>query len=118
LKHLARIVLKLATLGIPVVIAACYGMPYQYSRQGRVIDKSTHLGIGGIRVTCLDEEGAVDSETRSGENGSFVLYYDQICATLMAEDDDGAENGGKYKATSLALGDHTGGDVSILMEQE
>ncbi|MGI5863873.1 MAG: hypothetical protein ACOX6T_17705 [Myxococcales bacterium] len=116
MKHLTRALLKLMTAGIPVVIAACYGAPYQYSKSGRVLDRSTHVGIPGIRIGCVLPDGGVAYETHSNTDGSFLVEYDQECAKITAEDVDGEENG-RYKATEIPFSAESA-TLTVLMDKE
>jgi hypothetical protein len=115
MKHLSRALLKLMTLCFPVVIAACYGPAYRYSKDGKVIDKETHLGIAGIKVDCVLADGTVQDSTTTSPDGSFSLSYDIACSSLAASDVDGELNG-KYKPATLV--DNDSAMVSILMEKE
>ena len=95
MRIIAKFFLWLVTCAIPVVIAACYGMAYRYSKTGHVIDSETKEGIQGIEVTCLvgsDEH----SMTYTGEDGYFWLEYDVRCDKLRIDDVDGEDNGGLY----------------------
>lgn len=91
MKRLAKVLLKAVTLAVPVVIAACYGMPMQ-TRRGRVIDAATSQPIRGIQVSCVIGD-VVNSQTTTWDDGTFDLEYDEPCAVVRAEDTDGAENG-------------------------
>ena len=96
MKRLAGIVLKIVALGIPMVIAACYGVPANYlnSRRGKVVDATTHDLLGDIKVSCLDSAGAAtDSYITTASdgglsNGDWVLSFnnDAPCAKLEAAD--------------------------------
>ena len=118
MKHLYRALLKLVTVGIPVVIAACYGAPYDYrnTKQGKVLDRATHEGVTNIKVSCLLEDGLLESETYSSTDGSFYLEYDQPCAKVTAEDVDGIENGGNYAKAVIAFSEQS--DLMILLDKE
>jgi hypothetical protein len=114
MRQLARALLKLATLAIPVVIAACYGVQYAFSKSGKVIDKSTHAGINGIKVSCVLADGTVESECYSDSEGSFVLMFDNACSKVTAEDVDGTENG-KYSRAEIAYSEESS---VLLLEME
>lgn len=116
MKHLSRALLKLMTVCFPVFIAACYGPAYKYGKDGKVIDKETHLGVAAIRVSCLLADGTVQDATDSSSDGSFYLNYDAPCATITAEDRDGELNG-KYKPASLPASEQSS-TVTILLEKE
>jgi len=104
MKNLSRALLKLLTLGIPVVIAACYGMPYKYNASGKVIDKGSHQPIPGISVACLKTDGSTLTATTTGQDGSFYIGSDTGCAGLSATDVDGATNG-SFKPASAPFSD-------------
>ncbi|MFH1808758.1 MAG: hypothetical protein ABIJ09_08430 [Pseudomonadota bacterium] len=91
---------------IPVVIAACYGMPYDYRsarfvKPGRVLDIQSKAGIPGIQVLCTTPTGDIQSFAYSDEEGQFVLGYDRPCQTVLVEDIDGEENGGQYATAEV-----------------
>lgn len=91
MKHVSKWLLRAVTMAVPVVIAACYGMMYRYSRAGKVVDASTGTGIPGIQVTCL-RGGLQDGLAMTDASGGFLLDYD-ACDELEAKDVDGTENG-------------------------
>ena len=77
MKNLARACLRVVMLTIPVVIAACYGVGARFTRNGKVIDSQTHLGVEDIRVTCVEANGTVSASASSyGSGGDFTLFYD------------------------------------------
>ena len=98
-RSVARFLLWIVTGAVPFVIAACYGVMYSFSRNGRVVDAVTHTGIQGIQVTCR-AGGYVQSMANSATDGSFVIDYDQPCETVELTDVDGAANG-SYQATTV-----------------
>ena len=83
MKTLYRVCVRLVTLTIPVVIAACYGPPSRYSILGHVIDKTTHAPIGSVEIDCIDSKGTVETSATSLADGSFDLYYDTVCDHLQ-----------------------------------
>jgi hypothetical protein len=83
--RVARLLLRLVVMAIPVVIAACYGIPYRFSRGGKVLDRQTRQGVEGISVTCLGANGE-SFEDHSDAQGQFVLHYDERCEVLELED--------------------------------
>ena len=98
-KLLARFCLWLIGVAIPVFIAACYGMPYRFTKNGRVVDAATGVGINGIKVTCLD--GARDyNYSYTYGNGGFELDYDRPCDAIRVDDVDGVANG-QYESTQV-----------------
>ena len=84
------------------VVAAC---GYDVERQGRVVDAETSIGIVGIRVHCTPEVG--DTDTTTGVEGRFSLYYDEPCETLEIIDIDGATNAA-YEPMTIPFPDGTG----------
>jgi len=96
----ARFLLWLIGVALPVFIAACYGMPYRFSKQGRVIDAETKQGIPNIMVSCV-RAGRDEFTIPSWENGRFELSYDLPCDELRLEDTDGEENGGRFEAKTV-----------------
>jgi hypothetical protein len=95
---IARFLLWALTSMFSFAIACAYGMFYNYSRGGRVLDAVTHAGIAGINVSCRSG-GAVDSSAVTAADGTFGLEgYN--CETVVAEDVDGAVNGSYLTATT------------------
>lgn len=86
MKSLARLVLRFFIVAIPVVIAACYGMAYRFTKRGRVIDQATRTGIENVTVTC-DVAKQATYHAYSSADGSFYLQYDTPCDTVTAGDD-------------------------------
>lgn len=99
---LKRPLLWLVTSAIPVVIAACYGMPYTYARAGTVVDRETGRGINNIKVTCQRADGTIDSSDRTYGEGDFYIGYDE-CPLILFEDDDLMLNGGEFNTRAVAL---------------
>lgn len=95
MRLLAKMILWLMQVAIPIVIAACYGAPFRYSKSGKVIDSETRAGINGIRITCL-ENGNDWNTSYSFSDGHFDVFYDVPCEYLRFTDEDGPENGGHY----------------------
>jgi hypothetical protein len=95
MRLVARCFLWLLTVAVPVVIAACYGPMYRFSKSGKVIDSQTKEGINNIQVTCL-RNGYEQDVAYSLTTGQFDIYYDAACDELLFEDIDGEENGGTY----------------------
>ena len=104
-RRIAKILLGAVTAIVPVVIAACYGMYYAFSRDGRALDARNHGGVEGILVTCRSSgTGGAESATAvTGTDGSFLLEYDTPCDTVTFEDTDGAANGGTFATQSIPL---------------
>ena len=99
MKRLASIALKVVALGIPMVIAACYGMPARFSRSGKVIDQDTHDPLSDIKVSCMDKSGnAADIAVSDG--GDWLLYFDAACDHLEAEDN---LSPARYQKASVAF---------------
>lgn len=94
MRTLAKFFLWLIGIAIPVVIAACYGMPARFSKSGKVIDSVTKQGIEGIQVTCVDGWGlSYDATAHAYVGGEFTLWYDDPCSELRLEDIDAEANG-------------------------
>jgi hypothetical protein len=91
--------LKLISAAGTVFIAACYGVPYEFTR-GRVIDAGTQAGIAGIEVDCLGETGTSIEVATSDAWGDFQMSV--ACAELALSDVDGAANGA-YAAKTIAV---------------
>lgn len=98
MRGLSRWLLRGLTAAVPVVIAACYGMAYRYSRAGKVVDATTSSGIAGLRVTCV--KGGAETTVRTGDDGSFTVRAPGPCDELRIEDGDGDQNGA-YAAKTL-----------------
>jgi hypothetical protein len=94
-RTIARFLLWILTSAIPVFLAACYGAPYGYSKNGRVIDSESKEGISGIKVIC-SENGNDWNYSYSWTDGYFNVDYDVPCDKLVLVDEDGLENGGFY----------------------
>lgn len=104
MKGIARFLLWVLAVAIPVVIAACYGMPYRFVR-GRVVDARTQKGLKGIEVTCMRDGQATDS-TYTWDDGSFEVGGNASCDEVVARDIDGVDNGGSYaEETAPVQGD-------------
>ncbi len=110
MKRLAAIAVKVFTLGIPMVIAACYGMPARYSLMGTVIDADTQDPLSDIKVSCIDRGGAVTDSTTSYE-GDWTLYYDELCDQLAAED---TKSPARYQQLTVPF---DGKDTTLRMTQ-
>jgi hypothetical protein len=107
---ISRFLLWALTSCFSFAIACAYGMFYNYSRGGRVVDAVTHVGITGIKVSCR-YVGAEDATAFSVADGSFFLEgYN--CDTVVAEDVDGAANG-SYQTATMPL--PASGDILIEM---
>ncbi len=94
LRRVAGWVLKLVTCTIPVFIAACYGVPYRFRPcPGKVVDKTTQVGIPGIEVRCR-RGGDFVNVTSTSPDGSFILDVpEEGCDSIDASDVDGTANG-------------------------
>jgi hypothetical protein len=116
LRHCAKALLCLVTCAIPVFIAACYGGPVGSSEpcQGKVVDKTTNVGIAGIEIRCMVAGSAYDAGW-SASDGSFNVSRptSSSCDSLVALDVDGSSNG-SYRSTSVSLaGDVCGGTIEL-----
>ena len=117
IRALARLVLSLGVIGVPWTIACGYGMPVTYNKKGMVVDKDTHVGIGGILVTCA-RAGKTPIGSNTDADGSVtVVYYDEAgCDSLDASDVDGDAGGGRYAPASIPFENGTA-PFSILMSR-
>lgn len=111
MKQTARAALRLVLLAVPCVIAACYGMSARFTKQGRVIDKDSHAGVGDMKVGCIDSAGkevasaitntawidpapdagvagAADTgvEVPDTTTGTYTLWHDVECDHLEVTD--------------------------------
>ena len=92
MKSFHRLFLWVLGLIMPVFIAACYGMPYGFSKTGRVLDSKSRQGISGLKVICV-ENGSEWNYDYSTSDGSFMLPYDVPCDAVKVVDIDGPDNG-------------------------
>ena len=92
MKPIHRFFLWVLGLIMPVFIAACYGMPYGFTKTGRVLDRHTRQGVPGLKVICV-EQGSEWNYDYSAVDGSFMLPYDYGCDEVKITDVDGQENG-------------------------
>lgn len=96
MKWLNKLFLGLMTAVAPVYIACAYGSPFNYSKDGRVVDAESKEGIEGIQVTCVVANQDHNSGT-STSGGYFILSYDEVCDEVRFVDVDGEDNGGQYQ---------------------
>ena len=89
MKSIHRLCLWVLGLIMPVFIAACYGMPYGFTKTGRVLDRNTRKGISGLQVICVDQ-GSEYNYDYSSVDGSFMLPYDYPCDEVKVVDVVGA----------------------------
>jgi hypothetical protein len=92
--------LGIVTTTIPVVIAACYGMAYEFTQRGKVVDKNTKVGVPGLRVECKSSSNAMTDQTYTASEGTFVLNApsSDACTTIAVDDD--REDGARYASTT------------------
>lgn len=110
-KHFKKWLLGIFVTTIPVVIAACYGVPYDIS--GRVIDADTQEGIDGIEVTCINYDNFSTLEDEGEELVTYTSsgYYDYMatstgsCKMIKLRDVDGTDNG-LYMKKTVFVSDH------------
>ncbi len=102
MRLIAKFFLWLISVAIPVVIAACYGAPFAYSKTGKVVDSETKEGVNGIQVACL-LDGYEQDVAYSWEDGTFWIHYDAPCDSLHLEDVDGEDNGGYYEPRTVPI---------------
>ncbi len=100
MRRVSRFLLGMVTTSIPVVIAACYGMMYQFSQRGRVIDRNSKAGVAGLRVECRTDSNSMTDRTYSASDGSFDLHTTSSddCTTIAVDDD--RESGARYASTT------------------
>lgn len=110
MKNVARFGLWILSLFMPVVIAACYGVPADSStlRQkcGTAKDSGSKVGIKGIQVTC-SRNGEELGMTYTDDAGAYCVGFhaEEPCDTLVFEDVDGLDNGGQYLTKSEPMVD-------------
>lgn len=128
MKIIKRSLLWMLTAAVPVVIAACYGVPANYkTKLGKVVSSGDKQGIKGILVSCehddssdagvvedagvaedagvIEDAGFVAPQGElTDENGEFYLDYDETnpCDRIAVKDIDGAENG-EFVDTEVAF---------------
>ena len=91
-KSIHRFSLWVLGLIMPVFIAACYGMPYGFTKTGRVLDRNTRKGISGLKVICV-QQGSEWNYDYSGHDGFFTISHDGGCDEVKVMDVDGEDNG-------------------------
>jgi len=129
--RVARILVGIFTFAIPVFIAACYGVRGYY-KGGKVLDKATRLGISDIDVTCMQAQprGSLErggSSRTHDDTGSYLVYNDVACTSLLAEDalkketaDGGTPSGSRtarYTAKLVPF-DEAAAQIDIELEAE
>lgn len=102
MRRMSRFLLGIVTTAIPVVIAACYGMAYEFAQRGKVVNKSTKAGVAGLRVECRTESNAMTDRTYTASDGAFALHAasQDGCRTIAVDDD--RESGARYASTTAA----------------
>ncbi len=104
MRRVSRYLLGIVTCAVPVFIAACYGIAMSFSQRGRVIDKDSKAGVGGLRVECLTASSAVSDMTTTALDGAFDLHTaDQASCTTIAVDDQRAAS--SHYASTTAKSD-------------
>jgi hypothetical protein len=100
MRRVSRFLLGIVTTSIPVVIAACYGMMYEFSQRGKVVDKSSKSGVAGLRVECRSETNTMTDRTYTATDGAFALSAasSSACRTIAVDDD--RESGARYASTT------------------
>lgn len=100
MRRVSRFLLGIVTTSIPVVIAACYGMMYEFSQRGKVVDKSSKAGVAGLRVECRSETNTMTDRTYTATDGAFTLSTtsSSACKTIAVDDD--RESGARYASTT------------------
>lgn len=124
MKIVKRSLLWMLTAAVPVVIAACYGVPANFkTKLGKVVSSADKQGIKGIQVSCendgaasddagivedagvLEDAGAAPNQgVLTDETGAIYLNYDENfpCDNIVVKDIDGAENG-EFVDTQVAF---------------
>ncbi len=87
-----KLLLGVMGVVVPVIVAACYGVPYRFSKSGKVVDKTTGQGVPSLDVVCVSGNNEADL-TVTGVDGVFDLWYDQACDAVLIRDVDGDTNG-------------------------
>ena len=105
-KNLSRIVLKLVLLGIPMVIAACYGMPL-YMKNGRVVDADTKEGLDDIKIKCVGGVKFKGSDISSGD-GRWSVDCDGT--SLELED---TKEPKRYQKKTISSDDGRGNSIEM-----
>jgi hypothetical protein len=111
-KQLRTIIGGLSFTTALFVFQACYGMPQDWQDDvfinGRVVSKSTHLPIEGIKVKSdlFEHYGITDSL------GEFSFYTPWIDSLKLFIDDTDPESGGSYASKDTTLID-PGHDVFL-----
>ncbi len=100
MRTISRFLLWLVTAALPVVIAACYGMAYRFTKSGHVVDSETKEGIPGIKIACM-VDGNETATDYTYDDGSFWLEFNTACDHYRVEDVDGEDNGGLYVARDV-----------------
>jgi hypothetical protein len=104
MKQLSRALLRVvAACGMPVLLAACYGVRAAFDYAGKVLDKDTQEPVPGMKVSCerlvsadagvSGGSSAVAASMLSGAQGDFSIDSMEACDLLVARDVDGAQNG-------------------------
>ena len=102
MRRLVRFMLRIVTTAVPVVIAACYGVPYNFTQRGRVVDRDTKQGIGGLMVECRTASDATTESNYSGTDGSFVLIALNAADCQKVAVEDLRDGSTRYAPTSVA----------------
>jgi hypothetical protein len=118
MKAIARAALQVLYLLVP---AACgtttyepaYGVPVRFVR-GRVVARATQAPIPGIKVQCLDSSGTALPSVTSDDNGRFEIQ-EYPCPKVLADDVDGASNGGPYAPATVEVTAENESDVLVEM---
>ena len=90
MKTLYKALLWLMVTAVPLVIAACYGPMYRYTKSGRIIDATNQKALQNIKVTCLRDGKPLGFAVSTSE-GEFWLD-NMACDSLKFEDESGKHN--------------------------
>ena len=125
-RQIARFFLWALTAAVPFVIAACYGVMYEYdgpnifTYRGRVIDRVTREGVSSISLQCL-RFGDILSSSSTEPDGSFefsvTVEQESGCDEISATDIDGSANG-SYQNQTVDMTVTGTDDIIIILTPE
>ena len=108
MKKLYRALVYLVTFAVPVVIAACYGVPYRFGRGGKVLDKNSRQPVSQIDLSCESSDAGSFYVDTTDELGEFKVTDFENCPELRAVDslavpgDAGVSDAGAADAGRIA----------------
>ena len=113
MKRLARLLLRFFVVAVPVFIAACYGVAYNFTRRGKVVDKDSKKGLFGVTVTCDHKDGTKELPANTDVDGRFLLDFNKPCDTVTASQEP-TDGPAAYQKTTIPFVDD-GSDLLIEM---